>query len=254
MPVAGQLARGDLAVEGDPDRALLEGLGGGERGGPEQRQGGRMQMRPSSLTPLLARLLFLLACFFFALEHGLTTVGFSTSPSLFCPTIRAVPAKPLQALSELTSRPCLPPLEGQAELAHRGIGKRVVGGAHAAVLGVDAADHLDAHASARELGDQVGQFVAGGAQVDRAFQGLVQQRRNRPGLAVDRAGGAFAGRALRFAADRVDVLLSEEQRGRQGDLGGADVGVAGLRRDGRRQARVLAALGAALQAQFELRA
>ena len=48
-----------------------------------------------------------------------------------------------------------------------------------------------------EVGDEVGELVAGaGAQVDRAFEGLFEQRGFRLGVAEHRAGGQFAGQSI----------------------------------------------------------
>ena len=102
-----------------------------------------------------------------------------------------------------------------------------------------------------EVGDQVGERVAGGAQVDRAFQGLVEQRGDRLGEAVDRGFGAGVGCELNPGADRLDVGGVEELRMRQGYLGFGDVGVGAAFGVGQRcrQRRVVAALGAAFELQ-----
>ena len=79
-----------------------------------------------------------------------------------------------------------------------------------------------------EADDQVGEFVGGvGAQVDVAGEGVVEQRRGRRGLAVDRAGRALVGGELGPGADLADVGVVEEGGFRQLDLGRGDVGVAG---------------------------
>ena len=96
--------------------------------------------------------------------------------------------------------------------------------------------------------DHVGQFVARGAQVDRAFQRVIEQRAGRFDVAVDRARRAGIGGELHPGADRADVGLVEELRVRQGDHGAGDVGFAGLGGEDRAKARVGAAVGRAEEA------
>ncbi len=69
--------------------------------------------------------------------------------------------------------------------------------------------------------DEVGQGVFGGAEEDRAFEGLVEDRGVGDGVAVDRAGRAVgavagAGGELDPGADGADVGLVEELGVRQG--------------------------------------
>ena len=83
------------------------------------------------------------------------------------------------------------------------------------LIGVDAAVQDDVDLAV-QVGDQVGQLVGGGAQVDRAFERLVEQRRDGRGVAVDRARRAGVGGELHPGADRADVGLVEELRVGQG--------------------------------------
>ena len=80
---------------------------------------------------------------------------------------------------------------------------------------------------ALEADHQVGQLVGGRSAGRRCRQRVVEQRRGRRGLAVDRAGRAGVGGELDPGADPVDVGVVEEGRFRQLDLGAGDVGVAG---------------------------
>ena len=82
--------------------------------------------------------------------------------------------------------------------------------------------------SAVQGGDEVGQVVVGGAQVDRAFERFVEQRREGPGLAVDRAGRAVRRRRTARGCRRADVGLVEEGGAAAGARPGLlEVGVAG---------------------------
>ena len=133
------------------------------------------------------------------------------------------PVGRLAEVAAVDQEALLAALHRQHELGHRGVGDRVEAGADAAVLGVDPADQVDVDLAVQG-DDQVGQRVGGGAQVDGAFQGLVEQRREGPGVAVDRALGALgavagAGGELDAGADGADVVLVEELRVRQGDRG-----------------------------------
>src|SRR5215207_7209316 len=88
------------------------------------------------------------------------------------------------------------------ELGDRGVGDGGEGGADAAApVGVDAADQLDLDLAA-QVGDQVGELVVGGAQVDRPVEGIGEQRADRAGVAVDRALRALIGGELHPGADR----------------------------------------------------
>ena len=70
-----------------------------------------------------------------------------------------------------------------------------------------------------EMGDEVRQRVVGRAQVDRPFERLAEQRRDRPRLAVDRFLRAVVGGELDPGADLPEAGLVEEERVRQGDRG-----------------------------------
>ena len=107
------------------------------------------------------------------------------------------------------------------------------------LVGVGDAGELDVDLAVQR-GDQVRQFVFGvRAQVDRAFERAVEQRRRRFGEAVDRVRRAFVGGELDPGADVADVRLFEDQRFRQRDLRARDVGVAGAGDEGRPQFRFL---------------
>ena len=76
-------------------------------------------------------------------------------------------------------------VEVEGELGDGDVGGLVEDRADAAVDGVDLADQDDVEEA--EVGDDVGQeaFAAVGAEVNRTFQGLVEQRRACPGDAED---------------------------------------------------------------------
>ena len=133
---------------------------------------------------------------------------------------------PLQRLVGVDQQALLAALHFQGELGDRGVGDDFEGVADAAALDrVDAADQVDVDLGRVQGGDQVGQRVVGGAQVDRALQRFVEQRRGRAGarrrseaLRAFFAGGCAFGE-LHPGADRLDVGLFEELGVRQGDLG-----------------------------------
>ena len=85
-----------------------------------------------------------------------------------------------------------------------------------ALVGVDPADQGDLDLAV-QVGDQVGQLVGGAAQVDRAFDRAVEQRRRRFGEAVDARRRAGVGGELDPGADGADVGVVEELGLRQGD-------------------------------------
>ena len=92
-------------------------------------------------------------------------------------------------------------LHFEGELGDRGVGNVFEGGPQAAALGrVDAAGEDDVDLAA-QVGDQIRQLVGRAAQVDRAFDRVVEQRRDRAGEAVDRGGGALPGGELDPGAD-----------------------------------------------------
>ena len=76
--------------------------------------------------------------------------------------------------------------EVELDLENGRVGDRVEGGAKAAVDAVDPAARLDVDL-ALQVEREVGQPVLGGAQVDVARQRLVEQRRDRFGVAEQRA-------------------------------------------------------------------
>ena len=120
-------------------------------------------------------------------------------------------------------------LHGQRELADRDVGDRREGGADAAVFHrLDHAVQLDLDL-ALEVGEQVGQGVVRGDQVDGAGERIFEQRRFGRGVAVDRPRRAFVGGQLDAGADRLDVGLVDQLRARQGQRRAGDVGVAGAR-------------------------
>ena len=65
--------------------------------------------------------------------------------------------------------------QGEDELRDRHVGDDVEGVADAAVDAVGAAGELDVDLAV-QVGDEVGQRVVGGAQVDRPLERLVEQR------------------------------------------------------------------------------
>ena len=114
------------------------------------------------------------------------------------------PGRALQRLRLLTSRPFLPPCIFRTNLVTG------ASGTTSKVLRMPPLTESIRPASSTsnwplQGGDQVGQRVVGGAQVDRAFQRLVEQRRGRLGVAVDRGGGAVLGGELDPGADGADV-------------------------------------------------
>ena len=143
--------------------------------------------------------------------------------------------------------------QGHRELRDRHVGHAVEGGADAAFEAVDAADQVDVDL-ALEVGDEVRQRVVRRAQVDRAFERLAEQRRERPRLAVDRFLRAVVGGELDPGADRREARLVEEQRVRQADRGAGDVGVPRRALRTARRRGCLARLVCAEQAQVQLRA
>ena len=110
--------------------------------------------------------------------------------------------------------PLAPAFQRQHEFAHRLIRDRLEVAADPAIDRVDPADDVDVDQPVHRQ-HQVGQRVVGAAQVDRAFDRVVQQRRPCFREAVDRAGRAFVGGELEPGADRPDVPLIEEDRVRQ---------------------------------------
>ena len=82
-----------------------------------------------------------------------------------------------------------------------------------------------------EIGDEVGELVAeAGGEVDRAFEGPVEQRGDRLGVAENRAGGAAACVELDPGAGALDVGVVEDLALGQsdGDRGGVGFARAGL--------------------------
>ena len=103
-------------------------------------------------------------------------------------------------------------LHREDELGDRSVGNRGEGRPDPAVDRVDPPDQVDLNrlrGGAPERRDEIGQRVAGGAQVDRAFDRVVEQRGDRPRVSVDRARGALVGGELDPGADRPDVFLLE---------------------------------------------
>src|SRR5262249_14932433 len=74
-----------------------------------------------------------------------------------------------------------------------------------------------------ELGDEVGELVRGGAQVDGSADRVSEQRGGGGDPAVDRGRRAGVGSELDPGADRADAGVVDEGSGRQLDLGGGDV-------------------------------
>ena len=115
---------------------------------------------------------------------------------------------------------------------------------------------LKSSLGAVEGGDEVGElaFATVGAQEDRAFKRLVEQRGDRLGFAVDRGGRAlFAGDLAALNWTRVQTvpmwaLSRNSERGRM-TWALAMLASPGLRRQDRFEGRVLAALGAAREAE-----
>jgi hypothetical protein len=105
-------------------------------------------------------------------------------------------------------------LHGEDEPADRGVGGVFEDVAYAAVDRVYAAVEvkLDRQGGGTvQHRHQVGQVVGGGAQVDRAFQGLVEQRREGAGVAVDRSLRAGGGGELDAGADLLLIALIPNQ-------------------------------------------
>ena len=100
------------------------------------------------------------------------------------------------------------------ETGASGTGRRGCGSG--AFDGVDEADEDDVDLAV-EVGDDVGEFAfaAVGSEVDRAFEGLVQQWGVSDGGAEDRGGGAGVGGELDPGAGVVDVGVVDELRGRR---------------------------------------
>ena len=88
----------------------------------------------------------------------------------------------------------------------------------------DEADQVDVDL-ALELGDDVGElsFATVGAQVDRAFEGLFEQRGFRFGEAEEGSRGTLVGRELDPGAGALDVGVVEELGVRKGDRDAGDV-------------------------------
>ena len=76
---------------------------------------------------------------------------------------------------ELTNRPFWPPCISRTNLETGASGTASKVFAEAALDGVDPAGHFGVDLAVQGE-DEVGEVVAGGSQVDRAFQGLVEQR------------------------------------------------------------------------------
>ena len=135
------------------------------------------------------------AFFFFGLQPLATYRGFRSTVLAFCPSSSAEALDSLGAeVDAVLEQALLATLHFEDELGDRRVGNVFEGGPHAAALGrVDAAGEDDVDLPA-QVGDEVGQLVGRAAQVDRAFDRVVEQRRDRPGEAVDRGGGALAGR------------------------------------------------------------
>ncbi len=94
--------------------------------------------------------------------------------------------------------------------------------------------------------------MGGAAQVDRSRYGVVEQRRGRRRLAVDRAFRAGIGSELHSGADRDDVVVLEELRPRQGDRRRRNVGIARARFQHCPEFRMGAAFRPAEEAEGEL--
>ena len=142
------------------------------------------------------------------------------------------------------------------EVGDGDVGHRFEGVSERSFDRVRFAGELDLDRLARgpvEADDQVGQFVARGAQVDVAAQLIVEQRRRRRGGAVDRSLRTLVGCELDPGADLADVGVVEERRFRQLDLGVGDVGVARSGNQCRREARVRTTADFAFQRQFQIR-
>ena len=126
----------------------------------------------------------------------------------------------------------MPPLSFITKRVDRGVGQVVEEGLDAAPLGgADAALEDDLDRARAQVGDQVGQLVGRGAQVDVAAQRFVEQRRKGDGVAVDGACGAGLGVELRPACRLADVVLGEEELVGHVDLDALQVGVLGAARD-----------------------
>src|SRR3954471_655006 len=95
--------------------------------------------------------------------------------------------------------------------------------------------------------------MVGRPQVDRPFQGLIEQWGPCFRSSVDGPFGAFVGRELDASADRADVFLGKELGVRQSYRNIAEVGISMTRLQRRRQSGVVAAFGAAFEPDRELR-
>ena len=124
---------------------------------------------------------------------------------------------------------------------------------------VDVADQVDVDLAVVQGGDQVGELVFGGAQEDRAFERFVEDRGDRLAVAVDRAGRALfagAGACLNWTLVQMVLMWALSRNSECGRVTWARpmlaspvpfIGQVGL------EGRVVAALGAALEAQRQLR-
>jgi hypothetical protein len=137
------------------------------------------------------------------------------------------------------------------EAFDRRVGKIVEEGADATPLGrADAPFDDDPDRARTQVGNQIGQLVVRGAQVDLAAQGFVQEGRVGDGAAVGRAGRAGTGVELGPRAYLADVVLGQEQLVGEVDPDPLQVGVPRTARgEGGAQGRVGAAPGGAEQAQ-----
>ena len=112
-------------------------------------------------------------------------------------------------------------VEVEGELGDGGVGDGFEGGADCAVDGVDEADQVDVDLALEVRRRCRGAlFAAVGAQVDRAFEGLFEQRGFGLGEAEQRSRRALAGLAcgeLDPGAGALDVGVVEELGVGQGD-------------------------------------
>src|SRR4051812_30474907 len=129
-------------------------------------------------------------------------------------------------VSAVDEQALLAAFHGEDELAHRSIRDHVEAAPEAALEGVDATNQDDLE-WAMQVGNQIGQRVGGGAEVDRSFQRLVQQWADRTGMPVDGPGRTRPCRELNPGADRADESLLQELGMRKGDNRFGDVGIAG---------------------------
>ncbi len=154
-------------------------------------------------------LAFLFAPF---LPHESWIFGRVLTRRLFWPVISTVARRScLQRFRRWSdSSPLLPPSRFRVKLVTGTSGTVLKLVRRAPVLGADDAVEVDVDL-AFEGGEDVGQLVpVAGGQVDRSFERLLEQRRDRLRGSHHRVGRAVVGGELDFGAGRADVAVVEE--------------------------------------------